>query len=90
MMRARSYDYVLLFQVFIGIPVVVLLAAIYLVIAPFYDYPMESFYCLLFIIMGIPIYFMFVKWNILPKWFLEFLGKYDLFVDTVPFHSHFS
>eukprot|EP00794_Sanderia_malayensis_P018967 gene18967-20873_t len=38
------------YKVFIGIPVIVLLASIYLVIAPFYEYPLESFICLLFIL----------------------------------------
>jgi len=63
------------YKVFIGIPVIVLLASIYLVIAPFYDYPLESFFCLLFIILGIPMYFVFVKFDILPKGFLEFIDK---------------
>ena len=56
---------------------VVLLASIYLVIAPFYDYPMESLYCLLFILFGIPMYFIFVKWNILQyaKGCNSFIGK---------------
>jgi len=32
-------------------------------------------YCLIFIILGIPMYFVFVKFDILPKGFLEFIDK---------------
>ena len=69
-----------LFQVFIGIPVIVLLASIYLVIAPFSEEPLNSLYCLIFIILGIPMYFVFVKFDILPKGFLEFIGNYIPFL----------
>lgn len=55
------------YKVFIGIPIIVLLCSIYLVAAPFYDYPKESSYCLLFILLGIPVYFAFVKFRIFPK-----------------------
>jgi len=55
------------YKVFIGIPILVLLCAVYLVVAPFYDYPLESFYCLLFILCGIPIYFIFIKYKLMPK-----------------------
>jgi len=63
------------YKVFIGIPVIVLLASIYLVIAPFSEEPLNSLYCLIFIILGIPMYFVFVKFDILPKGFLEFIDK---------------
>jgi hypothetical protein len=41
-------------------PLIVLLAAIYLVIAPFSKTPLPAFFCLLFILCGIPVYFLFV------------------------------
>ncbi|XP_065065024.1 b(0,+)-type amino acid transporter 1-like isoform X6 [Rhopilema esculentum] len=71
------------YKVFIGCPVIVLLASVYLVIAPFHDYPLESFYCLLFILMGIPVYFIFVKWKILPKWFLNFIDAVTYKVEAL-------
>eukprot|EP00111_Clytia_hemisphaerica_P021985 TCONS_00064646-protein len=62
------------YKVFIGIPVVMVFCSLYLVIAPFASAPLESFFCLLFILSGIPFYFAFVKYQIIPdKW----LKKYD-------------
>ncbi|XP_057290970.1 b(0,+)-type amino acid transporter 1-like isoform X5 [Hydractinia symbiolongicarpus] len=66
-LRIRQPDLERPYKVFIGIPIVVLLCSLYLVIAPFYDYPLQSLYCLLFILFGIPVYFLFVKYQVFPK-----------------------
>jgi len=68
----------LVFQVPLVIPIVVLLASVYLIVAPFYEAPLESFFCLLFILAGIPFYLVFVYFKLAPKWFLRFFGKLSL------------
>ena len=55
------------FQVFILLPILVFLCAIYLVVAPFYDYPKQSTYCLIFILSGTIFWALFVKWKVLPQ-----------------------
>jgi len=75
-LRFRQPDLKRPYKVFILIPCIVLLCSIYLVVAPFFDNPVESAYCLLFILAGIPIYFAFVKYKILPK---KVLAAFDAF-----------
>ena len=58
------------------IPILVVLASIYLIVAPFYEAPLESFYCLLFILAGIPFYLVFVHFNIVPQSFFVAIGKF--------------
>jgi len=55
------------------------LCSLYLVIAPFADYPLESFFCVLFILSGLPFYFAFVKYQILPKTWMVKYGINTLF-----------
>ena len=66
---------IFLYQVPIVVPILVLLASIYLVIAPFYEAPLESFFCLLFILAGIPVYLIFVYFDIVPRSFFAAIGK---------------
>ena len=66
---------IFLYQVPIVVPILVLLASIYLVIAPFYEAPLESFFCLLFILAGIPVYLLFVFFDIVPRSFFSAIGK---------------
>ena len=47
----------------------------YLVFAPFYDAPLQSFYCLLFVSAGIPFYLVFVQYKVVPPHFLRFVGE---------------
>ena len=70
-MTGFSFD----FQVPLPIPVLVLLASLYLVVAPFYEAPLESFLCLLFILAGVPMYLLFVYFNLLPKCLHDRFGK---------------
>ena len=66
---------IFLCQVPIVVPILVLLASFYLVIAPFYEAPLESFFCLLFILAGIPVYLIFVYFDIVPRSFFAAIGK---------------
>lgn len=70
-LRYKKPDMKRPYKVFIGIPIVVLLCSVYLVVAPFYDAPLKSFYCLLFILSGIPIYLLFVKYKVQPQCFTD-------------------
>ncbi|KAK2553180.1 b0 [Acropora cervicornis] len=64
------------YRVPIVIPLIVVLASIYLVIAPFYEAPLESLYCVVFILAGIPFYLIFVRFNhVVPKWFFSGIAK---------------
>ena len=63
------------FQVFFLFPVIVLLAAIYLVAAPFSKTPLPAFFCLLFILCGIPVYFLFIHKNRSPAFLNRGMGK---------------
>ena len=63
-------------QVPLLIPIFVLLASIYLIVAPFYEAPLESFFCLLFILTGIPVYLVFVHFDIVPQSFFDAIGKF--------------
>ena len=49
--------------------------ASYLVFAPFYEAPLQSFYCVLFVSAGIPFYLGFVRYKVAPPSFLRFVSK---------------
>ena len=51
------------YKVFIGIPIVVLICAVYLVVAPFIENPWESFGAMVFILFGLVLYLVFVKYG---------------------------
>ncbi|XP_028410019.1 b(0,+)-type amino acid transporter 1-like isoform X1 [Dendronephthya gigantea] len=56
------------FRVFFIFPVIIIIAALYLIIAPFSQNPLPSFFCLLFIFAGVPVYFIFVYYKLSPQW----------------------
>ena len=59
------------FKVFIGIPVLMFLIALTLVVVPFFQRPYFSIGLLGFILLGVPIYFVFVYHHLrLPDWFI--------------------
>jgi len=62
------------FKVLLTTPIIALLCALYLVLSPFYDYPMESGFCLLSILAGVPFYFMLVKYHVLPDVIMSCFG----------------
>ncbi|XP_057291575.1 b(0,+)-type amino acid transporter 1-like [Hydractinia symbiolongicarpus] len=63
------------YKVWIIIPIVMLLCSIYLVAAPFVDYPLESTYCTIFILTGIPVYLCVIKYQLLPASFIRVYNK---------------
>ena len=54
------------------------LISAYLVIAPIYEAPLESLFCVLFLLSGIPLYLIFVRYKIVPVNFLRFVGEFVL------------
>ena len=56
------------------------LISAYLVIAPIYEAPLESLFCVLFLLSGIPLYLIFVRYEKVPVKFLRFVGKFVLHV----------
>lgn len=55
-------------QVPIIIPAIMLLASLYLVLAPTLDHPqMEFLYLFLFLLSGLPVYFLFVYFRCQPR-----------------------
>jgi len=79
-LRYKEPDLERPYRVFIGVPILVLLCSVYLVVAPFYDYPLESFYCLLFILLGIPVYFIFVHFKLFPNKVYDGFGKFPFLI----------
>ena len=75
LLRWPMPDLDLFLQVWIGIPIFMVVVSAYLVFAPFYDAPLQSFYCLLFVAAGIPFYLVFVRYKVVPPSFLAFVGK---------------
>lgn len=47
------------YKVWIGIPVFMILVSLYLVIAPFLENPRESALALIFVLVGVPVYYLF-------------------------------
>jgi len=70
-LRYKKPDMKRPFKVFLGIPIVTILGTAYVVVAPFYDYPLESSYALFFVLLGIPIYFIFIKYKLLPEYLVN-------------------
>jgi len=66
------------YKVWIGIPIFMVLVSAFLVIAPIYEAPLQSFFCLLFISTGIPFYLVFVRYKKAPKKFLRFVDRVTL------------
>ena len=54
------------------------LISAYLVITPIYEAPMESLFCVLFLLSGIPLYLIFVRYKKVAVNFLRFVGKFVL------------
>ncbi|XP_078381316.1 b(0,+)-type amino acid transporter 1-like isoform X3 [Oculina patagonica] len=63
------------YKVWIGIPILMVVVSAYLVFAPFYEAPLQSFYCLLFVSAGIPFYLVFVRFKVAPPSFLRFVDR---------------
>ncbi|XP_073256438.1 b(0,+)-type amino acid transporter 1-like isoform X1 [Porites lutea] len=63
------------YKVWIGIPIFMVLISAYLVIAPIYEAPLESLFCVLFLLSGIPLYLIFVRYKKVPVKFLRFVDR---------------
>lgn len=47
----------------------------YLVISPFLEEPLQTLYGVVFLVAGIPFYFIFVRYKVAPPSFLRFIGE---------------
>ncbi|KAL9975672.1 hypothetical protein ACROYT_G012858 [Oculina patagonica] len=51
------------YKVWLVVPIIIIIAALYLLITPFWQEPVESSLALIFIALGIPVYIIFVWWD---------------------------
>nr|XP_047129311.1 b(0,+)-type amino acid transporter 1-like isoform X2 [Hydra vulgaris] len=65
----------LFFIVFLGLPILVLLSSAYFTVAPFFEHPLKSTYCLIAILITIPIYYIFIKYKKIPKFVSNCFGS---------------
>ena len=69
------------FKVFIGVPILVSLVSLYLVIIPFFRTPLHSVILLVFILSGIPFYFIFIHFYwALPKFLRSLFDRLNMVV----------
>uniref|UniRef100_A0A8C3KGN9 b(0,+)-type amino acid transporter 1 n=1 Tax=Calidris pygmaea TaxID=425635 RepID=A0A8C3KGN9_9CHAR len=79
------YAIVLLSQVPIIIPIIVLMAAVYLVLAPIIDQPqIEILYIILFIFSGVILYFPLVRFKCHPRFLQKVTLHLQLFLEVAP------
>lgn len=79
------YAVVLLSQVPIIIPIIVLMAAVYLVLAPIIDQPqIEILYIVLFIFSGVILYFPLVRFKCHPRFLQRVTLHLQLFLEVAP------
>lgn len=71
------------YKVWIIVPIIISLAALYLLITPFWKEPKESSYALVFILAGIPVYIIFVWWEKTKHACDGFCGRFTFFVQKV-------
>ncbi|XP_047127282.1 b(0,+)-type amino acid transporter 1 [Hydra vulgaris] len=64
------------FKVFLGLPILVLLSSAYFTVAPFFEHPLKSTYCLIAILVTIPIYYIFIKYKKIPKFVSNCFGSF--------------
>jgi len=74
-MRYKRPEAVRPYKVWLPIPIIMVVVASYLVFAPFYEAPLQSFYCVLFVSAGIPFYLCFVRYKLAPPSFLRFVNR---------------
>lgn len=79
------YTHVLFSQVPIIIPIIVLMAAVYLVLAPIIDQPeIEILYIALFIFSGVILYFPLVRFKWHPRFLQRLTLHLQLFLEVAP------
>lgn len=83
--HTNLYADVLLLQVPIIIPIIVLMAAVYLVLAPIIDQPQtEILYIIVFIFSGIILYFPLVRFKYHPRFLQRVTLHLQLFLEVAP------
>lgn len=81
----KLYVDILHLQVPIVIPIIVLVAAVYLVVAPIIDQPqIEILYIVLFIFSGIILYFPLVHFKYHPRFLQRVTLHLQLFLEVAP------
>ena len=68
------------FQFPLVIPVFFLLCVLFLLVLPLTVEPQSTGMALVMILIGIPVYLVFVKWTNKPKSWNNFFGKFSFFV----------
>lgn len=66
---------VILFQVWLIVPIIMVLAAVYLLVTPFAGEPVESTMALIFVVAGIPVWIIFCWWDKTKHACDNFCGK---------------
>lgn len=71
------------YKVWIVVPIIISLAALYLLISPFWREPVETTMALVFILVGIPVYVIFVWWERTKHACDGFCGKFTYSVQKI-------
>ncbi|EDO41148.1 predicted protein [Nematostella vectensis] len=82
-MRVRQKDKTRPYKVPIILPCLMTLLSIYLVVAPFYQAPLPSFYALLAVLSGIPVYLFFVRYKVLPQCIMDRYARITVRIQLV-------
>lgn len=80
-------------QVFIGLPIFMVLAAVLLVVLPLLSEPVPSLTAFGVILLGIPVYIFVVMetpWRFRPKVFDKISGEYNTFITCYVSHPPFT
>ena len=64
------------------VPIIISLAALYLLISPFWREPVETTMALVFILVGIPVYIIFVWWERTKHVCDGFCGKFIRYIEN--------
>uniref|UniRef100_A0A4X2MC23 Uncharacterized protein n=1 Tax=Vombatus ursinus TaxID=29139 RepID=A0A4X2MC23_VOMUR len=84
-LKVKKEDLPRSYKVPIIIPIIVLLASIYLVLAPIIDQPqMEFLYVFLFMLSGIVVYFPIIYFRSQPRLLQEATAQLQLFLEVAP------
>lgn len=70
------------FQFNIAIPILFLIAVLFLLVVPLFAAPKDTGMGLLLVLTGLPVYLIGVRWKNKPKAFTNFVSKYT-FLSTV-------
>jgi len=88
-LRLRQPDLKRPYKVFIGVPIFMTLVSVFLVIVPFFRSPLASALVFVFILLGLPVYLVFVYYYLsLPSCFINFGNSFNIkvqrFFNLVP------